>query len=368
MIKTIFYVCLEPLEERYTKQWYDYFPLQFNSNNFNVEVIDGKSLTDFVSVGTFLDINSTVHYKNSQMMEISKLFHDKKVKNNDIFFIADTEFWGLESIRLLAQMNNIDVKIVSFLHAASYTIEDAFAIAEPYQKYTEIGWIASCDLVFVGSEYHKNAVIERRINKLAEESDKQTLKDKIKVTGNPLFKSEFVDFDIKNKKNQIIISNRFDWEKRPNLSLDIAYLLKKEIPDLEIIVTTSRPKFKSNKEWLVNYARALESDGIIKIYEGLSKKEYYKLLAESKIMLTNSIEENFGYCIVEALAYNTYPLAPYGLSHTELLCNNDKLLFNDIDDAIIKAKNLLTSNFNCSEYVGKYFHAIDEMCNYMKKL
>ena len=87
MKQTIFYICLEPLEERYTKQWYDLFPQEFRKHGFDVQVIDGKSLINHVSVGTFLDINSTVHYKNSQMMEIAKLFHDKKVKNNDIFFI-----------------------------------------------------------------------------------------------------------------------------------------------------------------------------------------------------------------------------------------------------------------------------------------
>lgn len=366
-MKTIFYVCLEPLEERYTKQWYDYFPIEFRKNNFNVEVIDGTPLTNFINVGTFLDINSTIHYKNTQMMKIAKLFNDNKVKDGDIFFFADTEFWGLESIRLLAQMNNVSIKIVSFLHAASYTKEDAFAIAEPYQKYTELGWIACSDLVFVGSYYHKHAVIERRIEPLAKNSEKDILSNKIIVTGNPLFKEEFENFTI-NKKNRIIISNRFDWEKRPNLSLNIAYLLKKEMPDLEIIVTTSRPKFKSNKIWLVNYARELEKDGIIKIYEGLSKREYYQLLADSKIMLTNSIEENFGYCITEALAFNTYPLAPYGLSHTELLNNNDRLLFNDIDDAIVKAKVLLNGDFTCKHYIERYYNSISLMCNYIHQL
>lgn len=364
-MQTLYYICIEPLEERYTKQWYDNFPIEFRKNGFNVVVIDGKPLSNVISVGTFLDINSTIAYKNSQMMQIAELFHNNKINSGDVFFVADTEFWGLESIRLMSQMNNIYVKIVSFLHAASYTIEDAFSVAAPYQKYTELGWLASNDLVFVGSEYHKQAVIDRRIKPYAHKDDINELSRKIIVTGNPLFRQDFQHDNI-NKKKRLIISNRFDWEKRPNLSLDIAYILKKQIPDLEIIVTTSRPKFKSNKEWLVTYARELEKDGIIKIYENLTKQEYYNLLADSKIMLTNSIEENFGYCIAEALAFNTYPLAPYGLSHNELLQNNRNLLFTDVDDAINKAKQLLNDTVTVSHYIDKYYTAIDIMCNYIK--
>ena len=70
-MQTLYYICIEPLEERYTKQWYDNFPVEFRKNGFNVVVIDGKPLSNVVSVGTFLDINSTIAYKNSQMMQIA---------------------------------------------------------------------------------------------------------------------------------------------------------------------------------------------------------------------------------------------------------------------------------------------------------
>jgi hypothetical protein len=177
------------------------------------------------------------------------------------------EFWGgVESIRLLAQMNKIDVKIYAFCHAASYTTEDAFAVAAFHQKYIELGWIAACDKVFVGTQYHKNAIIERRINPLASSEDRQALCDKIVVTGNPIFKDDYVLQVMPKKKKQLILPNRFDWEKRPNISLDLAYILKKEIPDLEIVVTTSHPKFKSNREWLTTLARGMEADGIIISY------------------------------------------------------------------------------------------------------
>jgi glycosyltransferase involved in cell wall biosynthesis len=361
----LYYIPIEPLEERYSKQWYDNFPVEFRNGGFDVEVIDGEPLSTHVGVGTFLDINSTIAYKNSQFIKIANLFHTGQVKDGSIFFFGDMEFWGLESLRLMADMNKIKIKIFAFLHAASYTIQDAFAIAEPYQKYTEIGWAVACDGIFVGSQYHKDAFISRRLEKYASENLNK-LKDKIVVTGNPLFLSDFPKFT-EPKKNQIIISNRFDWEKRPNISLDFSYVLKKKHPDWNIIVTTSRPVFKSNKQWLVDYARGLEADGIITIYEGLSKFDYYRLLAESKIMLSNSIEENFGYCIAEALVYNTYPLLKNDLSHPELVENDSRLLFDDEDQIVSKAESLMQSSFMVDQYASKYFNLpIKKMMGYMK--
>src|SRR5271154_5940689 len=161
---TIYLVPIEPLTERYSESWYRNMPIAFEKAGFNVVVIDGEPLpNDEIKVGTFLDISSTCHYKSTQLQAISKLFHNKKVENGSVFFFADIEFWGIEQVRLLADMNNVQVFLTGFLHAASYTIGDAFEIAAPYQQFTEIGWVAALDKVFVGSEYHKDAFYERRL-------------------------------------------------------------------------------------------------------------------------------------------------------------------------------------------------------------
>jgi glycosyltransferase involved in cell wall biosynthesis len=176
------------------------------------------------------------------------------------------------------------------------------------------------------------------------------------VTGNPLFRDSYHNFDNVVKKNQIIISNRFDYEKRPNISLDIAQIIKDKHPDWSIIVTTSNEKLKSNQQWLLDKARIMEKAGTISILENLSKEEYHRNLAESKVMLTNSIEENFGYCVVEALYYNTYPLAPRGLSHDELL-KDLSFIFRNIDEIIPRIEDLMKMSvtFSTTSDVDKFF-------------
>lgn len=311
---TVYYIPIEPLKERYTEQWYNYFPsLLKEASGKDVVVIDGESLVDHVSVGTFLDINSTLHYKASQLQKISRLFHNKAIKNGDVFFVADLEFWGIESIKYLADLQNIKVTLIGIMHAGSYTKEDYMEKCARYGQHFERGWFEACDYVIFGSDYHR-----QQVSKLRSVFIEPT---KHLVIPNPIFPEAYkgVPIPFLRKKRQIIISNRFDYEKRPNESLQFCQVIKARHPSVEIIVTTSRPKFTSNQAWLVEYARLLEAQGVITIYENLSKDEYHELLNESQVMLSNSIEENFGYCVAEALVYGVAPVVFNGLSHPELV-------------------------------------------------
>ena len=148
MTRPLIYIPIEPITERYTEQWYRCLPPQFKAAGFDVTVVDGTPLlNNEIKVGTFLDINSTTHYKWSQLMRISRLFQTGQIADGSVFFFGDIEFWGLEAVRLLADMNGVKVKLTGFLHAASYTFEDVFEVAAPYQQYTEVGWIAALDEV-----------------------------------------------------------------------------------------------------------------------------------------------------------------------------------------------------------------------------
>lgn len=367
----LYIIPIEPLEERYTGEWYKFLPPAFAESGFNVVTIDGESLTNAVETGSFLDMNSTIYYKAAQMQKIAVMFRQKQIKNGSVFFVSDLEFWGIESLRLMAQINGVQIKIYGFLHAASYTKEDAFEVAAPYQKYTELGWLKAVDGVFVGSHYHKRAVMERRVLPFADEADVKEIEKKIIVTGNPLFREAYdlSDFNPARKTNKIVITNRFDYEKRPDQSLMTALLIKEKMPSVEIVVTTSRPKFKSNQQWLVDIARMYERQGLITIKEGLTKKQYHDELKTAKVMLSNSIEENFGYCVVEAIMFGVAPILTRGLSHNELVSNFDNFLFDTNDEAVEKALAFLRAEtpFNAPQFLEWYFMAAKTMGEVMAK-
>ena len=318
-------VPIEPLEERYSASWYRNLPKTFMDAGFNVTVIDGTPLQQTVKVGSFLDINSTVAYKATQIQQIASLFDAGKVKQQTVFFFSDIEFWGVESIRLMADMNGISVKLAGFCHAASYTREDAFSIAAPYQQYTEVGWIAAFDLVMVGSQYHKDAIVERRLLPLG----RQDLSEKIVVTGNPLFREDY-EFDSKEHKEPLVVlTNRLDMEKRPLWTLKLFELAKAKHPDWTFAVTSGRNGIRSNSPLIVDEILRLQEAGVIEVEVGLTKEQYHNIIQRATVMVSHSIEESFGFCVVEAALYGCAPMASLGLSHTEIVNRYHKLFLPD---------------------------------------
>ena len=351
----IWYLPIEPLEERYTKDWYVQFPREFENAGYECTVIDGNQISRNIKTGEFLDVNATLSYKASQLEKIGELFYNGIIKSGDIFFIADLEFWGIESIRYLSVLNKIPVKIFGFLHAGSYDEEDFYAPCSPFARDFEEGWINICDKVFVGSEYHKALICKKRIID----------QDKIVVSGNPFFVEDVREKVKPNiqKQNKIIHSNLPDWRKRPNIFLNFVPIIKEARPDVEIVLTTSRNSW--GKGWISESALVLERLGLLKIKKGLTKAEYYQELAESKVMFSATEQETFGYCIVEAMAFNTNPVVPNRLSCPEIVNYNAKLLYNDYTEALEKIFERLSNPVkDLDEGVKVYEKSIKNMIKY----
>ncbi len=322
----IIYVPIEPLTERYTEQWYRKFPEAFRAAGHTVVIIDGKPLLqNEIKVGAFLDINSTVAYKNSQLQEIARMFHHGEIADGTIFFFGDVEFWGLESVRVMADLNKVRIHMTGFLHAASYTTEDAFAVAAAYQQFTEIGWFAALDKIFVGSLYHKRAVLSRRLVPMHAEY----LARKFVVTKNPLFLDEYHDFGLVHKQQKVVLANRFDPEKRPSETLHLFERLKENYPDWEFTVITSRPTMRGSPGDMALLNRLL-SERKITVKVGLTKEQYHRELAEAFMVVSHSIEENYGYIVAESIHYGCIPLLRSGLSHDEFVGSHYQF-YNNVD-------------------------------------
>jgi len=266
----------------------------------------------------------------------------------------------------MADMNNVKVKIFAYLHAASYVEEDAFEIAKDYQRFTEIGWVASCDKVFVATEHHKKIFTDRRLS-LVPEQDRQRYQDKIVVTGNPVFTNAYKHTNA-IKKNKILLTNRFDYEKRPNETLEIFKTLKEKHPSWEFVVTSGHKKLKSNKQWLLDKAYEYQDQGIITIKDNLTKDQYHKELEEAKVVVSNNtVQETFGICVIEALVYNAAAVCPNCLSHPEIV--PEGMLFDTKEQQIKAIENYMENPVDCKPYVDKYEQSVvlTKMINEMKE-
>lgn len=319
---TLYLIPIEPFPGRYTEAWYKNFPEDFKMvyGKDNVKVIDGVPLSSEIRVGTFLDMSSTLHYKATQTAAFARLLSEGAIHDGDAFFFSDLEYWGLEAFRLALDMHGLKKCVIGgFLHAGSYTREDAFAIAASYQRFTEVGWAHSVDRIYVGSYYHEDAFINRRVKPLTpHDSAGSQIRGKIRMYGNPMWTFDYPAIKAM-KKRKVILPNRFDKEKRALTSLYVVEALHRVDPTIECVLTTSHPTLRSNHPEALAKARELAALGILTIKEGLTKLEYYQELAESKALLSTSAEENFGYCIAEGLHYKTLPVFGQGASHPEFL-------------------------------------------------
>jgi len=338
----LYYLPIEPLEERYTEQWYRWFPEEFKRQGIRYQTIDGETLVDEVQVGTFLDVNSTLYYKAEQLRRVAKLFHHGLIESGDKFFVADVEFWGIESIRYLATLNKVDVGILGFCHAGSYTVEDFMEPCAPFAHHYETAWGSVFDMIFVGSEYHKRMLVEKR----------KLPADKLMVTGNPYDASEVPKLNLPVNHTRVILTNRPDPEKRPEVTLKVFAQLKKQHPSWDFLVTTGRKQWGSGA--VRNTALALRDQGVITIHEGISKGEYLELLASSRVMTGNTIEENFGYCVLEALLVDTIPVVPNDFSHPELLQNDERCLFDTTGRQMTLIERAIEDPFSVLGYSKRY--------------
>ena len=366
--RKVFLLPIEPLESRYSAQWARWIPTAFSAAGYDGGVINGCPLTDHIETGTFLDINSTLHYKATQLAGIAKMFYKKMINPGDIFFVSDLEFWGIESIRYLSVLNKIPVKIYGFLHAASYTKGDFMEPCAEFAQIFERGWINICDKVFVGSNYHKRKIIRCRAKDEAEAVEWH--RNKIVVSGNPwdgLDAWDGLDGDGYTKVKQVIFPNRPDLEKCPVDSLQVAIELKAIRPDVNMVFCTARKQWGDDE--LRAYAQELVDLGIIELHEGISKKEYYNLLVLSMVMVSNTAEENFGYCVIEACNFGCQPVVPDAFSHPELLGNNKQLLYKrySLTDCVNLVEDRLDNPIAVAHYASRCIEALPNIIEAIKK-
>lgn len=275
----IYLVQLEPYEERYTEQWSRWIPEQMSELGIKYQIVKGRSLRGAIARGRVLDVTGTNYYKATQLEELCVLTDYGKITSEDVLFFYDLWFPGIEMLPYMFQQMNIRPKIAGVMHAGTYDVNDfTFHAGMKYWgKELENSWLKFIDYIFVGSEYHKRLLLDKR------EVDAR----KVYVTRLPYNSHEIKGRGAFQSKGQVIIfPHRTDEEKGVD---EFKFLMKKN-------------------NW--QYRIPME--------EGLSKGDYYKLLGQSRIVFSSAKQETFGYGTLEAVTLGCKPVVPDGLSYKEM--------------------------------------------------
>ena len=100
----IYIVPIEPIDTRYTRQWYEHLPLSIqkfaskHDKSVDIVIVDGEQVPPVPTPGAFLDFGATNIYKSSQLSIIAGEFQHGKVSAGDKFLFTDA--WNPRVIAL----------------------------------------------------------------------------------------------------------------------------------------------------------------------------------------------------------------------------------------------------------------------------
>lgn len=285
---TIHVVPIEPLDQRYTAQWIDWFGSDFHSYKVESRWYLPKSEPQ-IRRGQFLDVINTNKFKAEQLALLCEAFDRDEIRSGDVIFFFDLWFPGLEMLFYMRDGLGIDFKIAGILHAGTWdpfdflTQKGMRTWATPIEK----AWFAETDLIFLATNFHKELLKSRTPRNVS-------------VTGLPLYYAGPAEA----KENIIVFPHRLAPEKQPELFDKMAAELRTELPDYKFIKTQASP---------------------------LSKNDYYRLLAKAKVSISFNQQETWGIAMLESLFHNCVPVAPNRLAYPETM--PEACLYKNIDEA-----------------------------------
>jgi hypothetical protein len=328
---TVYIVDIEAVDTRYTSQWKEHLPKQLsNYNNSNIVTISGGETPQATTPGAFLNFGGTNVYKSKQLEQIGEMFCNGTVKNGDYFLYTDAWNPTVIQLKYMASLLSVDIRIGGMWHAGSYDPADFLGRLignELWVRQAESSMFNCYDDNFFATQYHVD---------LFKDSFAILQKEKIKIVGWPM---EYLEDVLKPyagapKYNNIVFPHRLAPEKQLNIFKDLA---------------ESMPEYN----WIV----AQE--------EQLTKDEYHKLLATSKLVFSANLQETLGISWYEGALVGTLPLVPDRLSYSEM-ATPDVLYPSEWTSSwenYLKHKNELMEHINKMMSLNDYESVCNKLTN-----
>ena len=287
-MKTIYIIPIEPIDQRYTKQWYENIPLLIAERaeeldrDVNIVTIDGEEVPDNTTSGAFLNFAATNVYKSSQAAAVSKLFTAGKVNKGDVFLVTDAWNFIITPIKYMSELLDIPVEIHSIWHAGAYDPTDILGMkmSKPWPWSAEASWYFASDFNYYATNFHK----EMFLNNLA--IDRTLWGNKAVRSGQPHDPNVPVltSYQSVEKQDKIMWPHRYNEDKQPAIAENLC-------DTFDIVITQ-----KMN----------------------LSKPDYYAELGKSKAIFSCSLHENLGISIMEGVLAGAIPIVPDRCSYKEM--------------------------------------------------
>lgn len=348
-MRKLIYMGLESYEARYTLQLQDWNERVFKRRGIDYEIITGAELTTDKKIvtGSVLDAHGRTYYSMMQTANLIKMMKEGKITSEDVIFYEDMFTPGIESLPYILDQVPPEFRPRVFVRCLAQSIDpDDFVnregMANWMRKFEQMV-DEFVDGILVASE---EMVAHLRI---------AGMKAPIYVTGLPFGKAEVLERvpmqnPLVNRTKRVGFAARWDDEKQPDFYMDLAEEFYKKHPAVEFAVFCGHPELKSNNPKYVERAKELESNGKanFKVYTGLKKNDYYRLLADSVVLFNCALQDWVSNTVSEADTFGTLTLYPAYRSFPEVFANNAKNMYIpwSIDDAADRLEKMFLKPTN----------------------
>ena len=287
----LYLVDLEPVDTRYTSQWKKYLPLQLEAAGIPTKVVSGGNVPQTTTPGAFLNFAGTNSYKSQQLLKISEMFARGEIKDGDYFLYTDAWNPTVIQLKYMAELLGIKIKIGGMWHAGSYDPQDFLGrlIGDAmWVRNSESAMFHCYDHNFFATEFHLKMFLEELFDETDVEKWKEYYPGTL-IVGWPMdyMYDLLAIYMTIPKEDKIIFPHRLAPEKQVEIFKDLA-------------------------ETLPQYQWFIAQD------EPLTKQQYYKHLAESKIVFSANLQETLGISVYEGALMGAFPLMPDRLSYSEM--------------------------------------------------
>lgn len=286
-MSTIYIVPIEPIDARYSKQWYYNIPallrdaINLRDLNINVVTIDGKQIKTGTTAGAFLDFGATNVYKASQTEAVSRMFSNGTIKAGDKFLITDAWNFIITPIKYMSDLLDIPVEIHSIWHAGAYDPSDilGYKMSKPWPSHVERSWFYSSDFNYYATDYHKNMFLTNL--DIEEQYRHRAIRSGQPHT--PIIEQCSAYWDL--PKNGVVMwPHRYSNDKQPLIAEDLNKVF---------------PTFITQKM-------------------NLDKEAYYQTLGSASVVFSCSLHENLGISMMEGVLAGVIPIVPDRCSYSEM--------------------------------------------------
>ena len=345
-MRKLFYMGLESYEARYTLQLTEWNRRVFERRGYDVVYVPGQTIdnTQAINVGQVLDAHGRSYFSMSQMMNLVQMMKNGDVTDEDVIYFEDMFQPGIESLPYILDQVHWSQRPRIFVRCLAQAIDPddfvhVWGMAKWMSTYEKMvnefvtGVLATNEEMVA---HMKIAGWDARLFNIAGLAfGKQEVLERIGGANN------IRPFD--QRTMRVGFAARFDQEKQPGFFMDLVEMWHQQGSYPVEFAIFQGSKLRSNNHEYVSRAWELEAQGKLKIYENLTKNEYYALLNDTRVLFNCALQDWVSNTVSEADTLGSNVLYPAYRSFPETFANDPDRLYVpwSIDDAFHKLDNLL---------------------------